>query len=150
MTLLSWRRGPPRVLSFQKPVPPSVSGVWHIACIPVLASGCFYLGPIPTLEENVAPEVLRQTETPDGVILIGPEGHKVTVLARDPEGDPMVFIWSLSKGGIVGTAYPVNNGEGSEVALPFDQQLDGQTLYVDIDDGQNAYVTVAWPLEVLL
>lgn len=150
MTVLSRRPGPGSAVTSGNHVPPSFSGVWHIACTAVLASGCLYLGPIPTLEENVAPVVLRQTETPTGVILIGPEGHKVTVLARDPEGDPMVFIWSLSKGGVLGTAYPVNNGEGSEVALPFDQQLDGQTLYVDIDDGQNAYVTVAWPLEVLL
>lgn len=126
------------------------SRLWHIACIPVLVSGCFYLGPIPTLEENVAPEVMSATPLDGEVILIGPSGHKVIVFARDDEEDPMVFIWRLSRGGVLGTAYPVNDGLGSEVDLPYDQELDGQTLYVDIDDGQNDYVTVSWPLEVLL
>ncbi|MDP2310019.1 MAG: hypothetical protein Q8P18_28635 [Pseudomonadota bacterium] len=150
MTLLSRRMHPGAGSPAQNRPVPWASRWWHVACIPLLASGCLYLGPIPTLEENVAPVVLRKTETPTGVILIGPEGHKVTVLARDPEDDPMVFIWRLSRDGVLGTAYPVNNGLGSEIDLPFDQELDGQTLYVDIDDGQNDYVTVFWPLEVLL
>lgn len=150
MTSLSWARG------WRRGAAPgdrwNVGGTrrWHVACIPFLASGCFYLGPIPTLEDNVPPEVVRAEPLPDDeeAVLIGPAGQSVFVLARDREGDELRFAWSLTPGGILGSAYPVFDGEGSQVDLPHDPELHGQKLSCFIDDGENDLVAITWNLEV--
>ena len=150
MTPLSWAHGrrSGRIGGNRWNVGPT--GRWHVACIPLLASGCLYLGPIPTLEDNVPPEVVRAEPLPDDetAVLIGPAGQSVFVLAKDREGDELRFAWSLSQTGIVGSAHPVFDGEGSQVDLAHDPELHGQILSCYIDDGENELVTTKWKLEV--
>lgn len=129
-----------------------IFGGWHAACFSVLASGCFYLGPWPTLDENVPPSDIEHNFTPNAPLGIGAAGTTVLVLARDADRDPLVFTWFLSNDGFVGDATPVpygvEGGAGSQVRLAPDPLLDGQTLRCDIDDGVNATVSLEWPLEV--
>lgn len=152
MTGLSRTRGTGRAVALGKRLLTGILGGWHAACFTVLASGCFYLGPWPTLDENVPPSNIEHNFAPDAPIGIGAAGTTVLVLARDADLDPLVFTWILSNDGFVGDAtpvpYDVEGGAGSQVRLAPDPLLDGQTLRCDIDDGVNATVSLEWPLEV--
>ncbi len=151
MTGLSWpvgmRRAPPaKSVGFMR-----LLAAWHAPCFAVLASGCFYIGPIPTVEYNLPPEIKRAEPAADTeeALLIGPSGQSVFVIAEDPEGDEVRFTWTLTGEGILGYGYPVYDGEGSEIQLEHDPDLDGKTLGCLLDDGENDLVALSWRLEVL-
>jgi hypothetical protein len=151
VTGVSWRVRVQRGASGENLVRPRILAAWHALCFPVLASGCFYIGPIPTVEYNLPPEIKRaepasDTEEP---LLIGPSGQSVFVIAEDPEGDEVRFTWTLTGEGILGYGYPVYDGEGSEIVLEHDPELDGKTLGCLLDDGENDLVSLSWLLEVL-
>lgn len=145
------RRGPGGTPSGEPHARRILAG-WHAACCLLLAPGCLYLGPWPTLDENVAPSDIKPNPAPDEPIGIGAFGATVLVLARDADGDPITFTWILSNDGFVGYATPVpygvEGGAGSQVGLESDPRLDGQTLRCEIDDGHNPTITLEWPLEV--
>ena len=103
---------------------------WHVPCLPLLLSGCLYIGPIPGVMYNDPPEILRTepVANTDEALLIGPSGHSVFVLATDPDEDEVRFTWTLTGEGILAHGYPVNDGEGSQIDLEHDEELDGKTL----------------------
>jgi hypothetical protein len=112
-------------------------------------SGCFYLGPEPILEENVPPEVVASNFEDGAAIQIGPLGQSVYVIADDADGDELRFSWLLSEDGYVGTAYPIAEGDGSQVDFIADPDLDGQFLECLIEDQISDSVRLRWQLEVL-
>ncbi len=126
---------------------------WHAACCLFVASGCFYLGPMPTLEENVPPDPFAFTVDPNEPITIGEGGKTVLVIADDADGDEIGFTWILSDDGYVGNASPVpydqGSAAGSQVHFEHDTGLDGQVLTCLVDDGVNDAVRLQWPMEVL-
>lgn len=121
---------------------------WHAVCCSLLLTGCLYLGPIPTLAENMAPTYT--TNPLDGTaVVVPPAGQYFTILASDEEADDLSITWLLN-GEWLGTATPVpyEFGEGSQVLLPSSEDLQGKTLTCLLDDGHGA-VTLQWYLEVL-
>ena len=131
-----------------------LSATWHAACSLFVASGCFYLGPTPTIEENVPPVVFAKTVETNEPIEIGEAGRQVYVIAEDENADPILFTWTLSEYGYIGNATPVpydaEKGAGSQVRLDWDENLDGQILTCFVDDGVNDPLVLQWPLEVYL
>jgi hypothetical protein len=124
-------------------------GGWHAACFLFPLSGCFYLGPIPTLEENMPPYVESSSFENGDPIEIGPLGQRVFVIVSDDDGDEVQFDWSLSRDGYIGDAVPIAEGYGSQIDLEYDPELDQQRLSCLIRDGVSESVLLTWDLEVL-
>jgi hypothetical protein len=116
-----------------------------------MASGCLYTGPIPTLEDNVPPEIIETSDIPGGAIEIRTDRRAVFVVADDPDGDEIGFVWALSDDGVIGDALPLNfpSGDGSQIYLDrVDVELDGQRLRCFIDDGESELVTLTWDVVI--
>lgn len=151
MTRLSRPPARRRVKGPQSAALPRLCASWHALCTLSLASGCLYLGPIPTLEDNVPPVAIEYSATPgDTIQIVGIDGQAVYVVAADEDGDDIGFVWALSADGVIGDATPLNfpSGEGSQVHLDRDPELNGQVLTCYIDDGQSELVVLRWELEV--
>lgn len=149
MTRLSRSRGASPVRRHVDPPRSSTFTPWPAACFLLGQSGCFYLGPEPILEENVQPTIVA-TAFEDGTdIQIGPLGQSVYVIADDADDDELRFSWLLSEDGYVGTAYPIAEGDGSQVDFISDPDLDGQLLDCIIEDHVTERVRLTWRLEVL-
>ncbi len=139
----------------EPPAPPKrpESGLclrWPAICIPLLtAPGCFYLGPMPYLVETVPPKILRQY--PENVVTVDEQrGGQAFVIAGDTdEEEGLTFAWWLSEDGYVGTAQPIENGNGSLVELSWDAALDGQELRCLVYDSDLNSADVSWLVEVL-
>ncbi len=133
------------------------SRVWHLACIMVgvLAllplSGCFYVVPVPWADPHPSPQKKSVSPDPDTAALLTATSQNAFVVVVDDD-DTVSFIWTLSSDGYVGTATPVANEgtiQGSQVKLPYDPNLDGQTLTCVVSDGLSDDITYRWQLEVL-
>lgn len=113
--------------------------------------GCFYLGPLPTLEVNMPPEYETASIDPGETIGVPAFGATVWVMYSDPDADALSFWWSLQFDGPIGDAQPfeTETGEGSQIRLVHDDQLDGQLLRCFIDDGETDTVIIDWPVDLL-
>lgn len=110
------------------------------------APGCFYPGPLPDLVNNVPPDLIAAAVEDGQTIVIGERGQRVFVIAQDDDGDDILFSWSLSRDGVIGTAQPIP--DGSQVDLTADEALDGQELSCVVYDTAGNALTLRWPLEV--
>lgn len=148
MTCLSWRPRRNAARTSDRAARTPIARAWHTACFLLLANpGCFYPGPIPDLETNVAPELIASAVASGQPIQVGERGVRVFVIAQDPDGDDVRFVWSLSEEGVIGTAVPIE--DGSQVELAWDETLDEQELTCFVYDGKGNVLTLSWPLEVL-
>ena len=121
---------------------------WHMVCTFLPLTACPYLGPIGFLEENMPPEIVHAT--PGDTITVASSAHKVFVVADDPDGDEIVFLWSLSESGLIGDAVPSGPPfQGSQIELTHDETLDGQVVTCTFSDGFSEYQTKSWTVEVL-
>ncbi|MFZ5479208.1 MAG: hypothetical protein ACOZNI_20760 [Myxococcota bacterium] len=93
------------------------------------------------------PEIKARSFENGETIEIGPNGQQVYVVAIDPDGDPVEFVWSFGRGDLISDAQPFD--DGSLVNLAYDAELDGETLECEIFDEFNETLTLSWPLEVL-
>ncbi|MFN7143946.1 MAG: hypothetical protein ACK4YP_09235 [Myxococcota bacterium] len=97
------------------------------------------------------PVPIEYSVTPgDTIQIVGIDGQAVYVVAEDEDGDDIGFVWALTLDGVIGDATPLNfpSGEGSQVHLERDPELNGQVLTCYIDDGQSELVVLRWELEV--
>jgi hypothetical protein len=123
---------------------------WHVLCSCGL-SGCFYFGPLPQLEENEPPVILRTSHIADTPITWKDTSVNVWVQASDPEGNGLSFFFELNNLPL-GTATQISTDpEGWMVVLPYDPSLNGQILTCTVYDHENipAWTSISWPLEVL-
>ena len=119
-----------------------------MVCTFLPLTACPYLGPIGFLEENMPPEIVHAT--PGDTITVASSAHKVFVVADDPDGDEIVFLWSLSESGLIGDAVPSGPPfQGSQIELTHDETLDGQVVTCTFSDGFSEYQTKSWTVEVL-
>ena len=119
----------------------------------MVSTGCFYLGPTPTLATNEPPMIDSFSYANGETIPVVRAGIRVFLIAHDAdEGDVVHFDWSLKRQGYIGTSQPllVDAGRfGSQVDLAWDEALEGDTLRCDLSDGESESYYWEWPLEVL-
>lgn len=113
------------------------SATWHAACI--LLGGCLQVAPYRGDDVNQPPTILLPEGGETTVSLFA--SLPVVVAAVDPEGDPLVFLWSAPGYGLLDS----NEREEDDVTtstavIPYDPALDGEAvecLVVDQSDRFN-------------
>lgn len=133
MTLLSRSRAAARqVLTEKLRLPP-----WHVVCISLGASGCFYFGPIPYEPEDAPPEVVSSSFPDDGDTVIDltyDAQHPTATLfvAALDDGGEVRFFWSWGNGTPINTAQ--STADESIVEITLDEELDGETIQCVVSD----------------
>ena len=149
MTILSRPPQPTLPLTLETSAFRPIFRVWHVSCMLLWSSGCYYFGPLPQVKKNEAPVIIDQNPPSQTPLILKDRSVQVFVIARDEDG--VNFQWSRSDGTLLGNAQQVN-AETSFVEISPDPNinLDGQSLRCTIYDGAvpPASVILTWPLEV--
>lgn len=117
---------------------------------------CFVTWEIPLVEENKAPAILSGGFD-DGELVTIDDDQTFWIVAQDPDSqEPLLFLWKAGNEPLFGEPSQVGEGgdpEGptwmSQVEVPYDPELDGDTVECQVYDGGGAKVELVWPLEVL-
>ena len=127
--------------------------VWHIACS-VALSACFYVKPIPDRDANQPPQVVFPVDVsgPVPTTVLSELEHRVYVLAFDPDGDILTFVWSVDGAGelTVTSKQELGGDWSSTVSIPVELLQDGKSFEVTISDqaAPRNSVTVQWIVQV--
>jgi hypothetical protein len=125
--------------------------IWHVSCI-VLGGGCLYTAPVWREPVDLAPEILLP-ET-DGVtplvLTFQAAVETVTVVAQDPEEEPLLFVWQIPHGvDFQSTEFEEDGGVSVGVLdVNRDPILDGAELTVTVFDPVGNAAEVRWLAEV--
>lgn len=125
-----------------------------------MVAGCPYWVPLEYAEPNDPPYTLvpypdNESGEPANLteLSLGGQLPTIRITVRDPDADPVYFMWTVS-GAEVGTADYFTTGAEAEgtwghyVTLDLDPELDGKVLAVDFFDGDNEVQREVWDLEV--
>lgn len=112
---------------------------WYVGCM-ALGGGCLYTAPVWTEDVNQAPIIIRpegDADEPHPIVLF--TDLPVVVVAADPEDDPLFFLWETPNGEL--DSHERQEGEitTSTAIVPYDPELDGQTIDVLVVDQSPAY-----------
>ena len=137
---------------------------WHPHCsVPVGGlllsslglSGCLYFGPLPRIHENEPPVIEQAIPSANQTLIIKDQRVQIVVIATDPEGDGLEFLWHLSDGPSLGQAQRIDAGASLLELVPGpeldEESLDGKLLVctvLDLYPGAPGAVNLSWPLEV--
>jgi len=102
-----------------------------------LLGGCLYVPPGWQPDPNRPPQILRPEGDLQDIPLVMDRDTRLTVVARDPEGEPLDFVW------IVGVDVPFDwttSTEGdlwySVMRISPDPELDGRRIECVVSDGE--------------
>ena len=128
--------------------------VWHAGCIILGNTGCFVTWDIPYAEPKNEPPVFVAASLEDGETLVMDDVVPFYAAAIDPDSNGVVlFTWSAGPNHLFDDPFQVGDTGtvewGSQVEVPYDPTLDGQTLRCTLLDIAGATTTRTWPLEVL-
>lgn len=125
-----------------------LSRLWHTGCM-VCCTGCFYVQPVWKPPENRAPQ-LESVQPVEGVLMFDSDNERITVIARDPDGDPLLFVWSTPAFSetSVSTTVVEDNVFVSRLDIARTPNLDGEQIVLTILDSTDA-IDLAWRLEDL-
>jgi hypothetical protein len=121
---------------------------WHASCT-LLGSGCLYTAPVWRGEVNQPPIVIQPEAGEQDVLLFS--DLPVVVVAADPEGDDLVFLWSAAG---IPDLPSTERSEGelttSTAVIPYDPSLDGTDVECLVVDQSEAFndVVVRFHVEV--
>jgi hypothetical protein len=123
----------------------------HVACM-VLGTGCLYIAPVWRPAVNLPPEIIR----PEGAdvriipLVFNTSQVLVTVIAADPEGEALEFVWQTSRPDPVVSTYPQGDEAWvSVLTLSEDDVQDGDIIRVTVfDDNPRAAIDVEWQVEL--
>ncbi len=129
--------------------------MWHAGCYLSL-SGCLYLAPIERPGENNLPKILQPFDLDGNVLDVIADVEVVTVIATDPDGDDLLFLWQVTPSDVNWTASPptpqtLANGQEAWVSvltLERDIRMDGRRLECGVTDLYDAPVRVSWMVQV--
>ncbi len=101
---------------------------------------------------DLAPEILLPDVEPGTVLelVFQASTEKLTVVAQDPEQEPLAFVWQVPRG-VVGSASTTEEAGGltySILDLPADPVLHGAILTVTVFDPGGNDADLAWALVV--
>lgn len=109
------------------------SHAWHVGCIPLVA-GCLYTAPVWREEVNEPPVIIQPDTTSENPLVLFADRTEF-VIAADPEGNPIEFVWDVP-------GYPdlphVETQQDqtvvSRAVIPRDEALDGVLIRVLVID----------------
>lgn len=118
---------------------------WHVVCISLGASGCFYFGPIPYEPEDAPPEVVSSSFPDDGenvIDLTYDAQHPTATLfvAALDDGGEVRFFWSWGNGEPIYNAQ--STADESIVEITLDEDIDGDILQCVVSDLNANTVTL--------
>lgn len=123
---------------------------WLVACM-VLLHGCLYVEPAWEEPLNRPPELFRVNPPPPD-LLFDTELERISVIASDPEGDELTFVF-LPPPFVTGTETETNE-DGVyvwTVDIPWTPEVEGRTValtILDQDPEDRAEVTLEWQMVV--
>ena len=123
--------------------------IWHVCCILIGCTACFYVETIKYPMPNEEPEIWMPLgySSPDEPIVVPLDDPMLIFVARafDPDNDDLEFHWTGPEG-LEATHLPSENGIWTSTAkLPGDIELDGYQVIVQIWDQHNR-VDIVWEL----
>ena len=125
-------------------------GSWHASCLLFwMNGGCLYVEPVWEPPLNRLP-ALQSVQPEEGVLVFTRDIERISVIVRDPESDPLQFIWTPPPFAIA-TPTETNLGDGLYLArldIEWTPDLEGEDLVLTILDPEGA-VDVFWTLEDL-
>lgn len=126
-------------------------GPWHAACM-CLCTGCLYTAPVWRPEVNLSPEIIRPEEADvrEIPIVFTTAQVLVTVIASDPEGEALEFVWQTPTADPVVTTYAQGDDAWVSVLTLLEGDVeDGDTVRVTVlDNNPRGAVDVVWRVEV--
>lgn len=126
---------------------------WHVLCIPLWSSGCFYFLPLQEVQENVPPIIKYSSPEEGEPLVLDLAVTKVFVVVEEPDGDSFTCLWYIDGGvGEVGPSEPIQGagGKGCQVSLTPDPDYHGRTLTCTVFDEPDLDSTErSWPIEVI-
>ena len=127
-------------------------GLWHIACIFLYSSGCYFWLPIEEEHPNAPPVIEYSSPEPENIFRIDtPAGSVAWVSVFDPnQEDVMEYMWTINGLGPQGTAQSFMSGnyQGSSIQLPLDPVYNGRVLTCTVYDPSGASDRRSWTIEV--
>lgn len=132
------------------PVRTGVVALWSLSCI-FGGQGCLYVEPAWQEPLNLPPDLIR-VNPPEPTLTFEREVERISVIAADPEGDALTFLWQPPPF-VVGTETEtsVDGIYTWSVDIPYTPEVDGQVLavtIVDQDPLQRGEVTLEWQVVV--
>jgi len=131
---------------------------WHAGCIILGNMACFVTWEMPILDVNEPPEVIAWTQA-DGELISYHEDLGFYLAAQDTDSDEdLLFLWQADNSRLFDVSYRTSLAEDtgeaggiwmSEVTVPWDEDLDGAELTVQILDASGGTTRASWTLEVL-
>jgi len=121
-----------------------------------LGTGCLYTAPLWRPDVNLQPDIIRPEGAPQQgdafPLVFVTDQVRATVVAADPEREPLEFIWQVAGGAVSDvTTYPQGDDVWvSVLTLQIDDVADGDEVrctVLDDNPRQNA-VDVVWRVEV--
>lgn len=125
--------------------------LWHTACMVAVGTGCIYIGPVRRAPENEPPVVLLPVATSNDLTMESdPESFEV--MAYDPEGDSLYFLWSVPHGVAFETLpiAQVDDIVSSVIKVDREPVLDGDQILCAVSDSvtPEASTVVVWNITV--
>ena len=112
---------------------------WHMGCI-LLLSGCLFLeaGWRPKVNE---PPVIITPEIDPVFLTLYRDSHTLQVVARDPEGEPLYFIWDFPEELGAPDTFVQPGDESplhfSSISIPRDPRYHNEEIQVLVTDGES-------------
>jgi hypothetical protein len=117
----------------------------------LLLPGCLYVAPVWRKPVDLPPEILLPSVSPGDTIELTfvSAQESITVVAQDPEGEPLAFVWQIPAG-VVATpnTFEDNGVTSSNIVLPADPVLDETTLALAIFDPGGNDADIRWHLVI--
>jgi hypothetical protein len=126
------------------------SGRWLAFCIALGCPGCFYVEPTWRPMVN-APPVLIEPPTADNVLIFDNDSERITVIAADPDGDNLQFVWNVPP--FLSTQEVTTPGDAvtfGRLDVFWHPDIDGAELQLTIidDDARSPRsITATWLVE---
>ena len=115
-----------------------------------LSTGCLFVGPPWEAPLNQTPEVISPP-TPENTLVIVGDAGKPRVVARDPDGDVLHFLWDVPPDFLQEVEdVPLEEGVyASTATITADPRLDGTEIDCVVTDYLSTpAVRVRWIIEV--
>jgi len=128
-----------------------IVAAWHIACMSMVG-GCLYVAPVWRPAVNLPPDIIRPEEADvrEIPLVFNTSQVLVTVIAADPEQQPLEFVWQTPlPDPVVNTYAQGEDAWVSVLTLQEEDVVDGDEIRVTVfDDNPRGAVDVVWRVEL--
>lgn len=124
-------------------------GLWHVGCT-LLLSGCFYVQPVWKPPANRLPEI-ESVQPPPGILMFNNDTERITVIARDPDGDALQLFWTPPPLAVTSEnpgPPPTDGVYVSRLDITYTEDIEGGEIVLTVLDSADA-VDLTWIVEGL-